>query len=323
MKKTSTESKLAALRALEGTSPTAELTAALRQALGDKSNLVVAEAAALAGQHKQVDLAGELEAAFERFLQNAEQTDKMCRAKLALIKALDELEHPRPKIYLLAARHVQLEPVWGGTQDTAAPLRAEALLSLVQQGYRGVLTLIVDLLGEKTVRLAAAQALGYHGGEAGGLLLRLKARLGDSEPEVVAECLSSLLKDAFEENLAFVTEFLDADDLGIQEGAILAVGESRRPEAFEELKKVWETDHSMELKEVILLAIAMLRTPQATDFLLEILAAGPDALSLPALNALKIHRHNERLRSQVEVIVRNSKSVHLAEQFGKHFPPET
>ena len=130
---------------------------------------------------------------------------------------------------------MQLEPVWGGSEDTAAPLRAAALLALARIDVDGLLTILVDALvdPQKDVRIAAAQALGYHGSESAGLILRLKARLGDREPEVFSECLSGLLACAPKENFPLVSGYLDLDDIPVREAAILALGRSRLPEAFE------------------------------------------------------------------------------------------
>ncbi len=194
-KRLSLDDKLAAVRLLRDRDPSPELTAELKTAIDDRSNLIVAAAAAIAGDQGLVELAPTLASALDRFLVDPLKTDKLCRAKLAVIQALDKLEHGAPDVFLKAARHVQLEPVWGGSEDTAAPLRAAALLALARIDVDGLLTLLVDALvdPQKDVRIAAAQALGYHGSESAGLILRLKARLGDREPEVFSECLCGLL----------------------------------------------------------------------------------------------------------------------------------
>src|SRR5262245_64328005 len=113
----SLDDKLAALRALRGQLLTPEQTTVLRKRIGDRSNLVVAAAAAIAGENTLVELARDLEAAFDRFLVNPLKDDKLCRAKIAVVQALDRMEHQETEVFLKAARHVQLEPVWGGTED--------------------------------------------------------------------------------------------------------------------------------------------------------------------------------------------------------------
>ena len=220
--------------------PSPQVTSELRSALRDKSNLIVAAAAAIVGDQNHAGLSAELEAAFDRCLVDPLKNDKLCRGKIAVIQALDKLEHERTDIFLRAANHVQLEPVWGGSEDTAAPLRAAAILALARLDYHGLLPLLVDSLtdSQKEVRIAAAQALGHHGSEPASLLLRLKARMGDKEPDVISECLSGLLTCSPKENLPFVSQFLDSVDTAIREAAILALGRSRLPEAFDLLKNV-------------------------------------------------------------------------------------
>src|SRR3954462_6444766 len=118
----SLDDKLAALRALRGQALTDEQVAELRKRIGDRSNLVVAAAATIAGENTLVELARDLEAAFDRFLVNPVKDAKLCRAKVAVVEALDRMEHQDPVVFLKAARHVQFEPVWGGTEDSAPPL---------------------------------------------------------------------------------------------------------------------------------------------------------------------------------------------------------
>ena len=69
-----------------------------------------------------------LETAFDTFLVDPLKNDKLCRAKLAIVQTLDKLEHRKRDIFEKAARHVQLEPAFGGKVDTAAPCAAQASL---------------------------------------------------------------------------------------------------------------------------------------------------------------------------------------------------
>jgi HEAT repeat protein len=312
-KRLSVDERLAALRLLRDKSPSPELTAELRRALGDKSNLIVAAAAAIAGDQRLVDLTAEMVRAFDRFLVEPEKSDKLCRAKIAIVQALDKLDHDAPDLYLRAARHVQMEPVWGGEEDSASPLRVSAILALARLGHPDMLRLLVDSLTDpqKDVRIAAAQVLGEHGTETASLLLRLKARAGDQEPEVLSECLYGLLIASSRENLAVVSEFLDSDHGGSREAAILALGKSKLPEAFDLLKACWEKDVLGQVRDEILLAMAMLRLPAATDFLLELVAAKPESIALKALSALLIYRHEPKLQESLAEAVQKSGSRKL------------
>jgi hypothetical protein len=112
----SLEEKLAAIRALRGQTLTSEQKLELKKRIGDRSNLVVAAASAIAGENTLVELAPDLETAFDRFLVNPLKDDKLCRAKLAVVQALDRMEHPKADVFLKAARHVQFEPTWGASK---------------------------------------------------------------------------------------------------------------------------------------------------------------------------------------------------------------
>lgn len=301
----SLDEKLAALRALRGQVLTAEQTSVVRKRVGDRSNLVVAAAAAIAGENGLVETAGDLTAAFERFLVDPLKTDKLCRAKLAIVQALDRMEHQDSAVFLKAARHVQLEPVWGGSEDTATALRSAGLVALARIEGVGCLPLLVDAMVDpaRDVRTAAAVALGAIGGTSSALLLRLKARVGDRESEVLSECLHGLMVIDPRENLAFVTEFLQPDDELACEAAALALGKSRVQEALEPLRACWEQADSAELKQQVLLAIAILRRPAAIEFLVELVASESERTAMAALTALKIYRFDPPLRERLAKLV--------------------
>jgi len=320
-KRSSLDDKLAAVKALRDRDPSPGVTAELRKALGDRSNLVVAAAASIAGDQRLVELAQALEAAFEPFLVDPLKTDKLCRAKLAIVEALDKLEHMREDVFQKAARHVQMEPVWGGSEDTAAPLRAASILALARIDADDLLSLLVDSLCDpkKEVRIAAAQALGYHGSQTASLVLRLKVRTGDGDADVISECFSGLLACAPKEYLPLVAGHLDPDNLPSCEAAILALGRSRLPEAFEVLRSFWSSQPPIVLRETLFLAMIMLRLPAATDFLLELLTAGPESAALAALSALKIHAHDPRLRQRIAEAVAKRNLPALAARFERDF----
>jgi HEAT repeat protein len=310
-KRLSVEEKLSAVRRLRELEPSPQVLSDLRLALRNKSNLIVSAAAEIVGDQNHAVLAGEMEAAFERFLVDPLTSDKLCRGKIAIVQALDKLEHDRPDIFVRAASHVQHEPVWGGSEDSAAPLRAAAILALARLEYRGLLTLLVDALADpqKEVRTAAAQALGHHGSEPAILLLRLKARLGDKEADVISECLSGLLGCAPRESLPFVAEFLGSDDTGHCEAAILALGRSRLPEAFD-LLKAYRQRHPIGLNGELFLALAMLRLPVATEYLLDTIATEGETNAAAALIALMIYRYDPALRERIaDAVAKNGSRV--------------
>jgi hypothetical protein len=317
----SLEDKLAELRALRGASLTPEQTSELRKRIGDRSNLVVAAAAAIAGENMLHETAQELEGAFDRFMVSPVKTDKLCRAKIAIVQALDKMEHLRSDIFLKAARHVQFEPVWGGQEDSAAPLRAAAIVALARVEGTSALSVIVDGLTDpvKDVRVGAAVALGALGTDAAGLILRLKVRIGDKDPDVLSECLAGLLAVDSKENLPLVTEFLDPEDPATCEAAALALAKSRLAEAFEPLKECLGRAVFPDLKQQLLLALAILRRPVAIDYLMELVASETESTAIAALSALRIYKDDPRLREQVAKVVQERGSRAIQAAFDRDF----
>ncbi len=324
-KRLSLDDKLAEVRRIREQPPSAAQTAELRPLLGDRSNLVVAKAVALVEERTLVELAPDLEAAFDRFLVDPLKNDKLCRAKFAIVQALDKLEHLKRDVFEKAATYVQLEPVFGGSEDTAAPMRGAALFALARIGGSDYHTLLVDSFVDpvRDVRLATAQALAYVGTEAAGLLLRLKARIGDKEHDVLSECLAGLLTVEPGENLAFVCEFLDTGDPARCEAAALALGKSRLPGALDALESCWKRAFLPSLKDQVLLSIAMMRLSAAIDFLVELVASDSEADAIAGMSALKIHSYDPKLRERLAAIVKKTGSRALQSRFDRDFPEET
>src|SRR5579863_862264 len=124
------EAEVAKLAALAG-APPAEAVPALRKALPDRVNLVVAKAAKIAAQRQERELIPDLLRAFDRLFEKPVERDPQCWGKNAIAKALVDLEHRESAAYLRGVRHIQMEPVWGGQEDTASTLRGTCLLALV------------------------------------------------------------------------------------------------------------------------------------------------------------------------------------------------
>jgi HEAT repeat protein len=183
------------------------------------------------------------------------------------------------------------------------------------------LPLLVDALADpaKEVRVAAALALGAVGTDAAGLVLRLKVRVGDEDPDVLSECLSGLLAVDAGEYLPVVTGFLEPGDAAACEAAALALGRSRLHEALEPLKGCWRRCHSPELRQHVLLAVAILRRPVAVDYLTELVASEPEPAAIEALLALRIYKDDPRLRERIAKLVRERSSPSLQTGFDRDF----
>lgn len=317
----SLDDKLAAIRALRGQSLTSDQKTELHKRIGDRSNLVVAAAAAIAGENSLVELAKDLESAFDRFLVNPVKNDKLCRAKIAIVQALDTMEHLKPDVFMKVARHVQFEPIWGGTEDSAAPLRSTAVIALARAEGSNSLPVLVDAMADPAseVRAAAALALGAIGTDSAGLILRFKVRVGDTDPDVLSECLLGLLTVDPRENLPIVSEFLDPSNPPECEAAALALGKSRLAEALDPLTRCLQRTVSPELRQHILLAVAILRRPAAIDYLIELVASEPEPIAVATLSALRIYKDDPRLRERVMRIVHERGSRLLQDGFDREF----
>lgn len=315
------DAKLARLRALRHEPPVPEHLSELRIALADKSNLVVAEGVEIVGARLLPDFAPDLVAAFDRFMTNPAETDKLCKAKFTIIETLNQLEFDEEAIFLRGIRHVQMEPRWGGEEDSAGELRGSSAFGLVRINYRHVVVLLADLLADptKVARMAAAQALGATRSPSAIPLLRFKARIGDKEPEVTGECLTALMAAAPSESMTFVAEFLRSPDELNQQAAAFALAESRRTDALDILTGFWPKARTASQQEVVLLAISTTRLPAALDFLCTILNRDELSAALAALSALAIHRNNDTIRDRIAALIGSKENVALQERFKKKF----
>jgi HEAT repeat protein len=272
------------------------------KALAGKSNLVAAKAARIAGEAQWTELIDDLVKAFDRFLKRGMETDKGCRALTAIARALYALDYDGADLYLAGMRHVQQEPVWGGTSDTAVELRAICATGLVSTNYRYKLRELVGLLvdPEWQARAGAVRALATAGSEAAALLLRFKAHIGDKEPDVMADCFSGLLAVEGTDALPLVTSFADGRAKEVREAAILALGESRRSEAVEWLKEKFARSADGETQQAVLLALATSRTEPAVEFLLGVIRSGSEQASAMAVSAMGVNMGDRRIQEEVD-----------------------
>ncbi|WP_299416078.1 HEAT repeat domain-containing protein [Acaryochloris sp. IP29b_bin.148] len=271
-----------------------------RQVLQSPHASVITQAAKILGQRALTDFNADLAATFTRLMQKPVKRDPNCLAKATIADTLYRLESHNAALFLQGIRHVQQEPVWGGTVDTAATLRGNCALGLVRMHYPNVITELADLLAdpEQPARIVAARAIAYSQDPQGIPLLRLRAKMGD-EPQVLSEYLAALLKLAPQASLAFVAAFLQDTNQQVQELVALVLGESRQPEALDSLITWWHSIQDPELSVTGLLAIAMLRTDEALQFLLDLVAEGSEHTAQDAIKALEIYRQDYDLWQRV------------------------
>lgn len=298
------EQELDQLNALRSGPPGETRILALRKALRDRVNLVVAKAAAITAELGMADLLPDLEKAFERFFQDPVRTDPQCWAKNAISKTLKDLGYAESPLFLRGLYHVQMEPVYGGQADSAPVLRATCALALVQCldiPRQKIMQHLVNALTESaaTVRADAARALEAMGGLDAALLLRLKARVGDNEPAVAGQVLDSLLTLEGESAIGFVAGFLDSRDEDVQEQAALSLGVSRLPRAIDVLKDAYSKYRNDRLAESLLRAISASRQEAGFEFLLHLIRTGRENESQDAIHALELHKDSPEIVKQV------------------------
>jgi HEAT repeat protein len=278
------EEQLAALDALRQIPPEACIDP-LRRALGNRNNFVVAKAADLVRQFQLTQLAPELLTALDRFFEDPIKTDPQCWAKNALSRALAAFEHQDAGVFLRGMRHIQLEPVWGGTSDTAGTLRAICALALVQCRSLlepDLLAHLVELMADKdkTVRVEVVRAIEQVGSPSAALLLRLRAVLGsglssrmrdqdsDEEPEVLGACYSGILRIEGASAILWVSRFLASED-DVAAEAALAIAGTHSPQSFNVLRERFEIAVDPWFSSVLLSSIALTRQDAALQFLLD------------------------------------------------------
>jgi HEAT repeat protein len=266
------EDQLAALDALRQQPPEAAVDP-LRKALTNRNNFVVAKAADLVRTFQLAQLIPELLTAFDRFFEDPVMTDPQCWAKNALSRALAHFEHQDAALFLRGMHHIQLEPVWGGTSDTAGTLRATCALALVQcrsMLEADLLAHLVELLADKdkSARVEVVRAIEQVGSTPAVLLLRLRAVLGSEEPELLGACYSGILRIEGPSAIPWVSRFFASGDDPAAEAA-LAIAGTHSPQAFNVLRQHFEKTSDPWFCSVLLSAIALTRQDAATEFLLD------------------------------------------------------
>jgi HEAT repeat protein len=302
--------------------PNEETVGAIRKALSDPVNVVVAKAAGMAAELEFRSLLPDLQRAFERLFKNGRKCDPQCWGKNAIAKALKDLGHAESADFLRGLHHVQMEPVWGGEEDTATVLRGTCALALVQcaditraEIFRHLVNAFTDPIA--TVREDVARAIEQMEGEEAALLLRLKARLGDKEPPVTGQVFESLLRLERAAAVPFVAEFLGADEDTAEEAA-LTLGGSRLSSALDILIDAWSSSPHFP-RSVLLRAISASRQESAIDFLVNVVRTGREREAIAALAALEFHRDSPEIRDKAAAAVETRSEAAIHDRFQQKF----
>ena len=276
----------------------------VRKALQDRANLIVAEAAKVVAAHQLTVLTPDLLSAFDRLFESPVKSDPKCFGKLAIVQALTRMDYSEAAPFLRGARHVQKEPVYGGQEDTALTLRGASVLALVAStdvSRTEIFRELVDALVDPgdPVRIDAVRAIAQMSGDEASLLLRLKARMGDSSPSVTGQVFDALLSLDREKAITLVAEFLNSSDVEVRDEAAFALGSSRLPQGIHALIDVWNRSSDREFRGVIIRALGSSRQTAAIEFLLELIRTGLGQEAAAAVEALKSYESSD-IQSQVE-----------------------
>ena len=290
----------------------AEARPQLVKALRGKTAVIVAAAARIAANRYMSDLLPELEAALERFFDLPGDKDAGCLAKAALVTACDDLESQTIDLFLRGVVCVQLEPVWGGQEDRAAGTRARSLMALFRLRHHQAILEATRLLADPwpAARIGAARAIANGSPLPGVPLLRYKALIGDDDPRVTEEALGSLLALDPDDSLDFVANLLASSDGTVADMAAMALGESRLESACDPLIARVESLASDPLlsrtsgpMRVALVALAVLRRPRATQYLIGLVRQAPSGQAIGAIEALAPFSYHRDLANQVREAV--------------------
>lgn len=300
----------------------------LRKFLGAANNFLVSKAAKRAADAKLAQLLPEILSAYARFFVDAAKSDPQCWAKTELARALVKFECQNVGVFLRGMRHIQLEPVWGGQEDTAGALRAactHALVACPGLSNAQLLDLLLEPLvdRDKVVRMEAARAIGHAGGTSGALVLKLRVMVGKEEPEVMGACFSALLGVDAESRtaaVALVTSFLDEDD-EIAGEAAFALAETHDAGALSALIARRRRDASSWLYSVLDHAIALTRLPAALEFLLTQIEHEPRNAE-SALEAISRVHQSEEVRERIVAAVTRADSSRVWQAYQQFFPEE-
>ena len=311
---------MAALEELRS-GPEESARAQLAKALKERNNYLAGKAASIVAERQFQELVPNLAEAFERFLRDPIKSDPQCWAKNAIVKALKDLGADASEVFLKGVVHVQPEPVYGGTEDTAITLRGASGLALVNCRLSSfdILVPLTTLLGDPAgpVRVDAARAIAQLNAREGILPLRLSCLIGDLEAEPLGTCFAALLSLDAEGQLSFVARFLRSREPELVMEAVAALADCKEPGAYKHLKEFWDSQSLQVVKNDMLGIIAASVAREAADFLLWVVEVGSSGDAASALDALLRHRRCGELKADIERVLAERDSPELLRRYSE------
>lgn len=313
------EKKLARLHELERESPP---TAAdeIAHLLEDAVPFVAARAAETA-EHLEIGSLREPLLATLRRVLDGKQPDPGCRVAAAVLGALSKIEVEAADDYLRAMKLVRRERSGTGYVDSAIPVRLRAAEALAVSRRAPAVLDILTLLGdpEPDVRAGAASVLGMFRADSALAALYTKLLAGDPAAEVLGACMSALARADPARFVPVVATYLASADDTLAELAAIALGDSHAPAALPPLQAAIERGARGRRQSTLLLAVSLLRTDAAFDYLLGVIQRGSEPAALAALEALKIHGELPSLAARVKELVLARGSMKLTDAWRDAF----
>ncbi len=256
----------------------------LLKALLDKSNYVAALAAKSLCDCADSDALTLMLARFDQVSTDGLRHDPGCHIRASLAFTFGRLEY-MPAVLSLrkGIRTVQIEAVGGVPFDTGAHLRANCALALAQLGdresLRDISLLLFDMsspqrnsrdavMAKLELRKSAAHALAILGDRLGCIPLSIKLTYPENElPEVLQECMQSLVALEDERILDVLSPFLQDLDTGLSGYAALMLASTGTKETLDLLKQTVDISYGEHLKFLII-AFSTHRSEQARDYLI-------------------------------------------------------
>ena len=281
---------------------------------------IAAKAARLAEDALLYELVPKMLDAYSRFLDKPLKTDPSCYAKKAIARALVALDCNDTEFYRRGLQYRQLEPVWGGTADTAVDVRTSCAMGLVASGYSRALVELTALLHDTdaAARVGAVRAIACGNPREAELLLRSKVLGGDAEPQVLGECFSGLL----DRRARRIDRFGGGLSHAPRRGRARARGARARRVAAR--RRVGASARSLERRcSATSYAGRCCGLPPRTaakrpmDWLLGLVAEARAAVALDVVEVLAFYKHHGKLEERLRGVVTARSDRTLSERFAQ------
>jgi hypothetical protein len=209
-----------------------------------------------------------LKEAYLRLARNPKK-DNGCIAKLAIAKAIAQLQSRDIEWFKRESRYVQLEPVFGGKRDAGIEIRNCCIAALTSFPWQQSAETIIERLGdtEPVVRMAAIKAISAYDGREPEHVILTKLVCGDPVSEVMGEIFRAMNSMEMENRIIRFEHYLrnESDDIRIE--AAFALGESHLPEALQVLLRFWDEDILLTSRKIFLDGIALHKSAEARSFI--------------------------------------------------------